>query len=157
MIILENDMKKNRNAFTMIELVFVIVVLGILASIAVPKISATRVDAQIAKARSDISSIRSAIITERQERLFRGQSMFISALDAGVGNGAGVTIFDGNGTSNLLQYGITTKAGNGGWLKSGANTYTFTVKGITNTFTYNNATGTFLCTNGNMCATLTQN
>ena len=34
-----------RNAFTMIELIFVIVILGILASIAIPKLSATRDDA----------------------------------------------------------------------------------------------------------------
>jgi len=47
---------KNRtqNAFTMVELVFVIVVIGILASIAVPKLAATRDDAVIAKARTTV-------------------------------------------------------------------------------------------------------
>ncbi len=37
-----------KNAFTMIELIFVIVIIGILASIAIPKFLATRNDAQTA-------------------------------------------------------------------------------------------------------------
>ena len=36
-----------RTAFTMVELVFVIVILGILAAVAIPKLSATRDDAEI--------------------------------------------------------------------------------------------------------------
>ncbi len=46
-----------RSGFTMIELVFVIVILGILASVAIPKLAATRDDANIAKASSEISSL----------------------------------------------------------------------------------------------------
>ena len=37
-----------RSAFTMIELVFVIVILGVLASVAIPKMVATRDDAEVA-------------------------------------------------------------------------------------------------------------
>jgi len=40
-------------AFSMIELVFVIVILGVLAAIAIPKLAATREDAEILKAYSD--------------------------------------------------------------------------------------------------------
>jgi len=40
---------KSRNAFTMIELTFVIVILGILAAIAIPRLSATRDDAKNVK------------------------------------------------------------------------------------------------------------
>ena len=46
-----------RSGFTMIELVFVIVILGILASVAIPKLAATRDDANIAKSTSEISSL----------------------------------------------------------------------------------------------------
>jgi len=41
-------MKQLKKAFTMIELIFVIVIIGILASIALPKLTATRDDAKIA-------------------------------------------------------------------------------------------------------------
>lgn len=50
-----------RNAFTMIELIFVIVILGILAAIAIPKLTATRDDAKISQMASNVSTVISDI------------------------------------------------------------------------------------------------
>ena len=47
-----------KKAFTMIELIFVIVIIGILASVAIPKLTATRDDAVVA---SEITSLRQSI------------------------------------------------------------------------------------------------
>ncbi len=40
---------KQKNAFTMVELIFVIVIIGILSAVAIPKLTATRDDAYDAK------------------------------------------------------------------------------------------------------------
>ena len=46
-----------RKGFTMIELIFVIVILGILAAVAVPKLAATRDDAQVSKMAANLSTL----------------------------------------------------------------------------------------------------
>jgi len=48
-------MQKSKKAFTMIEMIFVIVILGILAAVALPRLVATRDDAGISAAASDIA------------------------------------------------------------------------------------------------------
>ncbi len=128
-----------RNAFTMIELVFVIIVIGILSAIVIPKFTATREDAQISKGRADISSIRSAIITERQSRLITGDSSFITGLKIN-----GTKLFDG-----VLTYGITDNASAGHWTSIGTDSvasahYRYKIGNSNCNFTYTSSDGTLV-------------
>ncbi|MDD5158013.1 type II secretion system protein [Sulfurimonas sp.] len=140
---------KNSNAFTMIELIFVIVVLGILSAIALPKFAGTRVLADIGKGRADVATIRTAIINERQSRLLLGDNSFIPVLSS-------AKLFDGNGTSQLLKYGMTDSTTSGNWHKVDDTTYEYRVgDNSVNTFTYTPADGKFMCTGGVECSKLT--
>ncbi len=50
-----------KKGFTMIELIFVIVILGILAAVAIPKLAATRNDAKAAAIKTDIGTALQAV------------------------------------------------------------------------------------------------
>jgi len=120
----------SKKAFTMIELVFVIVVIGILAAIAIPKLAATRDDAVITKVSTTIASVRSALATERQKRILRGDFTPITSLNSTGVNVAFSTFSadrDGN-TANVLEYSVPDCTGEGKskgcWSVNGA-TYTF--------------------------------
>jgi general secretion pathway protein G len=146
-----------KRAFTMIELVFVIVVLGILAAIAIPKFAATRTDAQVAKGRSDVSAIRSSIINERQSRLLTGDRTFIKA-----GTDAG-ELDDGGLFGGVLTYSITDKDENGHWHNTSRASdgseakYNYKFGGNSVEFTYTQSDGKFDCNHTiSACKTLTE-
>lgn len=63
---------KSQQAFTMLELVFVIVVIGILSAIALPRFGDTADSAYTTKAQALVATVRSALSTERQRRILRG-------------------------------------------------------------------------------------
>lgn len=156
-----------KKAFTMIELIFVIVVLGILSSIAISKMAVTRDDAQLVKGRSEVSAIRSAITLQRSMNMMSGRGGNPTRLDAigftaGVGtesatssDGDKLFDYDTNSSSTrkkLLDYPIMSKNKNGGWRKTTATQYSFKIMNVDVNFTY--SAGSFDCTHGTAATTV---
>jgi len=102
--------KMKRKAFTMVELVFVIVVIGILAAIAIPKLAVTRGDAEIVKAKNTVAAVRNSIATKRQKQILSGQVQTgITALSAQTGYNQPIFDAFNNDTSDpVLMYSLTS-------------------------------------------------
>ena len=143
----------------MIELVFVIVILGILASVAIPRLAATRTDAQISKGRADVASIRSAIMTERQSRLITGDNKYIKA--GATANADPKELDTGGLFGGVLSYPITSKDSSGHWhtrasSDTNSSTVKYKVQNTDVTFTYTRSDGVFTCTKADKyCSELT--
>ncbi|MGP1579794.1 MAG: type II secretion system protein [Wolinella sp.] len=64
-----------RSAFTMIELVFIIALLGVLGAVAIPKMAASREDACLVRLKSELSAMRAHLNMESSEKFLRGESL----------------------------------------------------------------------------------
>ncbi len=137
-------------AFTMIELIFVIVIIGILSAVAIPKLAASRDDAVLVKGKSQVAAIRSGIAMQKNKRLIEGVPLSIPPnLDnVTTYNTSDQRLFnynDGNG-SNILEYPIYSRVNHdGSWVKTAANEYKITLSNSSVSFDYNSTTGSFDC------------
>jgi general secretion pathway protein G len=123
----------SHKAFTMIELTFVIVIIGILAAIALPRFSDTADSAYISKAQSQLAAVRSSLATERQRRIMRGDYSMINDLSLSSTGAATTNAFDhfsadsqGN-FSPVVNYPIPACNGaqRGCWVKVDATHYSY--------------------------------
>ncbi len=109
-----------KKAFTMVELIFVIVIIGILSAIAIPKFSDTADSAYLTKAQDTLAIVRSALMTERQKRVLRGTFTAITDLSLTDTGAQSSNVFDHFSTDGrtpvvytpLFEYPIKSCSGN---------------------------------------------
>ncbi len=141
-----------KKAFTMIELIFVIVILGVLSSIAISKMAVTRDDAIVAKGRTQVAAIRNAISLSRNTNILQGKGASwparLDALSSDTSTSGALFDFDTNKTDTskkLLDYALYAKVTAGNWKKDAADKYSFKVQSTDTQFTYTALTGSFDC------------
>ena len=98
----------NRKGFTLIELLIVVVIIGILASIAIPKFAATKDKAKLASVKTDVRNIITG-----QEAYFADFAAYTNSLPATIfqastGNTAAVTVAGGSYTATVTNSSIST-------------------------------------------------
>jgi len=108
-------MTNSRRGFTLIELLIVVVIIGILAAIAIPKFSATKDKAKLASVRTDLRNVETA-----EESYFSDYSAYgnLAQLQAaslvGVSSGntmtvtPGTTGYSATASNGSISSGVTT-------------------------------------------------
>ena len=150
-------------AFTLLEIVFAIIIISIIAATAVSKLSFNIDDANKIKIKSDIAMIRGAIISEKNQRLLKGNNTgFIDKLDIALNDVGGEMLFGGYDDKKLLQYPListsTTVKELGKWNKlSNAIYQVWLLSNKAVVFEYDKDIGSFDCDfSDELCKELTQ-
>jgi type IV pilus assembly protein PilA len=83
-------MPRNRKGFTLIELLIVVVIIGILAAIALPKFGQTRQRAYVSAMQADVNQIRTAMEMWYQDNTFTYAGATVAGLDVNLSPGVSV-------------------------------------------------------------------
>lgn len=127
-------LRKKSNAFTLLEIIISVVIIGILLSLAVPKFFIGRDDARLVLARSEVSAIISGI------SIYHSKSILVGSFDFPDLSP------DSNGRlfAQVLDGGIM-QSQNSGWSFLGKGLFKFTINDKSTIFKYDNTNGSFEC------------
>ncbi len=83
--------KKNEEGFTLIELIMVIVILGIISAVAIPRFLSLGDSARLASARGVASAVNASIQSEHADLLINGTSYDLADVLSGTSFSGGIT------------------------------------------------------------------
>ena len=125
---------RNLKAFTLVELVMVIVIIGLLAAVVVPQFGDMRTQAQTAAENATASAIISGIKLAHMTNLTHGTDTFPTTLDS-------ATVGLASATNPLFTTVIENGVTDSNWKKTAAAAYQYLPSG--NAYAYASATGLF--------------
>jgi prepilin-type N-terminal cleavage/methylation domain-containing protein len=119
-------MLQNRKGFTLIELLIVVVIIGILAAIAIPKFANTKEKAYIASMKSDLKNLSTAEEGYFADSLFYiGDGSTAITQAAPLQNAAGTTIFAPSAGVTVTATAVAPSTGTqAGWQASATHSAT---------------------------------
>jgi len=122
-----------KRAFTLIELLFVILAIGILAAIAMPKFTGALEQAKIAEVKSTVAAVRSGLQVYKNKHIMLGQNPYPGDLSGSSG------LFE-----KVLPHPVTQDTQKG-WEKVSTTRYKYHLDSGVIVFDYNPSTGSFDC------------
>ena len=125
----------HKHAFTLVELVMVIVIIGLVAAVVVPQFGDMRTQAQSAAENATVSAVLSGIKLARMTNLTHGTDAYPATLDS-------AQVGLASSTNPLFTTVIDDGVTDSNWEKTAAATYQFVPTG--NTYAYTAATGAFV-------------
>ena len=125
----------SKRAFTLVELVMVIVIIGLLAAVVTPKFTSMRDDAENAAEQATVAAVKTGIKLYHMSSLAAGTEEYPATLDSASSGDASDTnpLF-----TDVIEGGIT----DGNWKKNSKMKYTYTPTNVQ--YTYDKKTGTFV-------------
>ncbi|MHB1265049.1 MAG: type IV pilin protein [Gemmatimonadaceae bacterium] len=124
-------MLQNRKGFTLIELLIVVVIIGILAAIAIPKFANTKEKAYVASMKSDLKNLSTA-----EEAVFADSLAYIGGTAKNIGGTVdsisfrGKSIFAPSAGVTVTVTATNSGTGGSGWAAVAAHTATKVTCGI---------------------------